>query len=266
MCLYICIYVVPFRPVHGRKVLWYTCGPTVYDSCHMGHARAYLTFDILRRIMGDYFRYDVGYHINITDIDDKIILRARRNFLLHEFERTHHVGLSTESYAAVKDKVEAAILRRGPKLTKKLAELSLLRDTVEPGISERRKKKNFEECEKAIAEQILKQQQFDFVRLKINDVHQFEASGRDAKLAARPLLAILEVSLGCAMDSVAGFEDMRVRAMERARDLEGDLIDLATQVAARASLLNLAVQQGSTKVNKEGNRGILFFNMHTNAY
>lgn len=38
-----------FRPRVGRTVTWYTCGPTVYDACHMGHARAYLTFDILRR-------------------------------------------------------------------------------------------------------------------------------------------------------------------------------------------------------------------------
>ncbi len=51
----------------------------------MGHARAYLTFDILRRIMEDYFQYEVTYHVNITDIDDKIILRARRNHLLKEF-------------------------------------------------------------------------------------------------------------------------------------------------------------------------------------
>eukprot|EP00298_Acanthocystis_sp_HF-20_P015975 c21337_g2_i1.p1 GENE.c21337_g2_i1~~c21337_g2_i1.p1 ORF type:complete len:1000 (-),score=490.61 c21337_g2_i1:49-3048(-) len=72
----------PFIPANGRRVLWYTCGPTVYDSCHMGHARAYLTFDILRRITEDYFGYEVLYQINITDIDDKIILRARRNKLI----------------------------------------------------------------------------------------------------------------------------------------------------------------------------------------
>lgn len=76
----------PFVPGNGRRVLWYTCGPTVYDSCHMGHARAYLTFDILRRIMEDYFGYEVLYQINITDIDDKIILRSRRNKLLDNYE------------------------------------------------------------------------------------------------------------------------------------------------------------------------------------
>eukprot|EP00299_Pterocystis_sp_00344_P019187 c9546_g1_i2.p1 GENE.c9546_g1_i2~~c9546_g1_i2.p1 ORF type:complete len:879 (+),score=259.52 c9546_g1_i2:47-2683(+) len=75
----------PFIPGNGRRVLWYTCGPTVYDSCHMGHARAYLTFDILRRIVEDYFGYEVVYQINITDIDDKIILRARRNKLVADY-------------------------------------------------------------------------------------------------------------------------------------------------------------------------------------
>ena len=43
----------------------------------LGHARAYVTFDIVRRILSDYFGYDVFWVMNITDIDDKIILRAR---------------------------------------------------------------------------------------------------------------------------------------------------------------------------------------------
>lgn len=57
------------------QVKWYICGPTVYDSAHMGHARAYLSFDILRRVMKDYFGYDIQFVMNITDIDDKIIKR-----------------------------------------------------------------------------------------------------------------------------------------------------------------------------------------------
>lgn len=74
----------------GRKVLWYNCGPTVYDASHMGHARSYITFDILRRVLGDYFNYDIFYSMNITDIDDKIINRARRNHLTQQYKISNH--------------------------------------------------------------------------------------------------------------------------------------------------------------------------------
>jgi cysteinyl-tRNA synthetase len=66
-----------------RTVKWYSCGPTVYDSAHLGHARTYVSFDILRRIMASYFGYDVNIIMNITDIDDKIIMRS--NELNKEF-------------------------------------------------------------------------------------------------------------------------------------------------------------------------------------
>lgn len=68
-----------------KKVTWYCCGPTVYDASHMGHARSYISFDILRRVLRDYFQYDVFYCMNITDIDDKIIRRARQNYLFEQY-------------------------------------------------------------------------------------------------------------------------------------------------------------------------------------
>ncbi|XP_039923313.1 cysteine--tRNA ligase, cytoplasmic isoform X1 [Hirundo rustica] len=74
-----------FQPQNGKKVLWYCCGPTVYDASHMGHARSYISFDILRRVLRDYFKYDVFYCMNITDIDDKIIKRARQNYLFEQY-------------------------------------------------------------------------------------------------------------------------------------------------------------------------------------
>ncbi|KAM8895104.1 cysteine--tRNA ligase, cytoplasmic isoform 2-T2 [Spinachia spinachia] len=77
----------PFVPQKGNRVTWYCCGPTVYDASHMGHARSYISFDILRRILKDYFKYDVLYCINITDIDDKIIRRARQNHLLDQYKK-----------------------------------------------------------------------------------------------------------------------------------------------------------------------------------
>ncbi|KAJ1675212.1 cysteinyl-tRNA synthetase, partial [Spiromyces aspiralis] len=75
---------VPFIPKDGKHVSWYGCGPTVYDAAHVGHARNYVTFDILRRIMQDYFGYEVEMVMNITDIDDKIILRGRHAYLLEQ--------------------------------------------------------------------------------------------------------------------------------------------------------------------------------------
>lgn len=68
---------IPFIAKNGRQVTWYICGPTVYDASHMGHARNYVSFDYIRRILNDYFGYDVHMVMNITDIDDKIIVRSR---------------------------------------------------------------------------------------------------------------------------------------------------------------------------------------------
>ncbi|OQE39853.1 hypothetical protein PENCOP_c006G03006 [Penicillium coprophilum] len=77
----------PFVPIDpaGKKVVWYACGPTVYDDAHLGHARNYVSTDIIRRIMRDYFKFDVNFVMNITDVDDKIILRARQQHLFNEF-------------------------------------------------------------------------------------------------------------------------------------------------------------------------------------
>lgn len=69
---------IPHRQ-ESKRVTWYGCGPTVYDAPHMGHARTYIAFDIIRRILTDYFGYDVVMCMNITDIDDKIIKRATEN-------------------------------------------------------------------------------------------------------------------------------------------------------------------------------------------
>ncbi|KAK4514775.1 Pre-mRNA-splicing factor SYF2 [Mucor velutinosus] len=76
-----------FIPKEGRRVTWYNCGPTVYDASHMGHARTYLSMDIIRRVLEDYFKYDVLFVQNVTDIDDKIILRARQQYLFENLKK-----------------------------------------------------------------------------------------------------------------------------------------------------------------------------------
>ncbi|TQD26674.1 cysteine--tRNA ligase [Methanolobus vulcani] len=67
-----------FVPLHGKKVNMYVCGPTVYDHCHLGHARSYVSFDVIRRYL-IYKGYDVNYVSNITDVDDKVINRAKES-------------------------------------------------------------------------------------------------------------------------------------------------------------------------------------------
>jgi cysteinyl-tRNA synthetase len=67
-----------FTPIKAGKVSMYVCGMTVYDFCHLGHARVMVVFDMISR----WFRtsgYEVTYVRNITDIDDKIIKRANEN-------------------------------------------------------------------------------------------------------------------------------------------------------------------------------------------
>eukprot|EP01047_Picozoa_sp_COSAG01_P035153 COSAG01_NODE_2676_length_7264_cov_6.952128_6_plen_457_part_00 len=64
-----------FKPLKDKQVSMYVCGVTVYDVCHIGHARAYVAFDCVRRIL-TLFGYDVTYVQNFTDIDDKIIQRC----------------------------------------------------------------------------------------------------------------------------------------------------------------------------------------------
>ncbi|KAI8476396.1 MAG: cysteinyl-tRNA synthetase [Monoraphidium minutum] len=64
------------RPDMGEKLQMYVCGVTVYDYSHIGHARAYVAFDVLYRVLRDLLRYDVQYVRNFTDVDDKIIKRA----------------------------------------------------------------------------------------------------------------------------------------------------------------------------------------------
>lgn len=67
----------PFKPLDpsGLQVNMYVCGPTVYDDAHLGHARCYITWDVLYRFL-KYMGYTVKYVRNVTDVDDKILKKA----------------------------------------------------------------------------------------------------------------------------------------------------------------------------------------------
>src|SRR3954471_22548105 len=68
----------PFRPIAAPRVGMYVCGMTVYDYCHLGHARVLIVFDIVQRWLRA-SGYQLTYVRNVTDIDDKIIKRAVEN-------------------------------------------------------------------------------------------------------------------------------------------------------------------------------------------
>jgi len=68
----------PFTPIEPKKIRMYVCGMTVYDYCHIGHARVMVVFDMVSRYLRS-IGFDLLYVRNITDIDDKIIERANSN-------------------------------------------------------------------------------------------------------------------------------------------------------------------------------------------
>ncbi|MCD8493708.1 MAG: cysteine--tRNA ligase, partial [Geovibrio sp.] len=67
-----------FHPINDKKVGMYVCGVTVYDLCHIGHARSAVVFDVIRRYLA-FSGYDVTFVKNFTDIDDKIIKRSNES-------------------------------------------------------------------------------------------------------------------------------------------------------------------------------------------
>ncbi|QYJ77717.1 cysteine--tRNA ligase [Shewanella acanthi] len=67
-----------FKPITPGKVGMYVCGVTIYDLCHIGHGRTFVSFDMIVRYLR-YAGYEVNFQRNITDVDDKIIKRANEN-------------------------------------------------------------------------------------------------------------------------------------------------------------------------------------------
>jgi cysteinyl-tRNA synthetase len=89
-----------FKPREGNTVGLYVCGITVYDLCHMGHARTYLSFDVLVRYLRSK-QYNVTYVRNITDVDDKIITRANENGETPDQLTNRTIAMMHEDFAAI---------------------------------------------------------------------------------------------------------------------------------------------------------------------
>ncbi len=89
-----------FSPIEPGKVRLYVCGMTVYDYCHLGHARVMVVFDMVQRWLRA-TGFDVTYVRNITDIDDKIIQRA--------IENRESIGQLTQRFIDAMDEDSAAL-------------------------------------------------------------------------------------------------------------------------------------------------------------
>ncbi len=107
-----------FTPINPPRVNIYTCGVTVYDACHIGHARSLFVFDVIRRYL-EYRGYKVNFARNITDIDDKIINRA--NELKKDWQE-----LVKEYIVSYYQDLEALGVKRGdfePRATENISEM-----------------------------------------------------------------------------------------------------------------------------------------------
>jgi cysteinyl-tRNA synthetase len=109
----------------------YVCGMTVYDYCHIGHARVLVSFDVITRYLRSQ-GYDVDYVRNITDIDDKIIKRANEN--------GESIDVLTTRYIAAMDEDAAALgvikPNKEPKATEFVPEIvSMVQTLVDKGLA-----------------------------------------------------------------------------------------------------------------------------------
>ncbi|WP_417506297.1 cysteine--tRNA ligase [Marinomonas gallaica] len=102
-----------FKPIEDGKVKMYVCGITVYDYCHIGHARAMISFDVITRFLR-HVGYDLTYVRNITDVDDKIIKRAAEN--------NETPSQLTERMIAAQTEDETALGNKAPDLEPKATE------------------------------------------------------------------------------------------------------------------------------------------------
>ena len=89
-----------FKPIEDNKVKMYVCGPTVYDNAHLGHARCYITWDVLYRYL-KFKGYDVTYCRNVTDVDDKILKKADSEGKTPEEVSSYWYKMFTESMNAL---------------------------------------------------------------------------------------------------------------------------------------------------------------------
>lgn len=114
-----------FEPMVPGKVRMYVCGVTVYDYCHIGHARSALVFDVLRRYL-EYSGFAVEFAKNFTDVDDKIIKRANEQGVSCEHVTTTYI----QAYYEDMEKLGVRRATLEPRATEHIADIVALVDTL----------------------------------------------------------------------------------------------------------------------------------------
>lgn len=115
----------PFEPLVPGRVRMYVCGVTVYDHCHIGHARSALVFDVIRRYL-EYCGYRVEFAKNFTDVDDKIIKRANEQGVTCDAITSKYIQAYYEDMAKLG--VRPASIE--PRATEHMADIIRLTETL----------------------------------------------------------------------------------------------------------------------------------------
>jgi cysteinyl-tRNA synthetase len=120
-----------FVPIEPGKVKFYVCGPTVYDYIHVGNGRAFVVFDVLRKLL-QHLKYDVTYVMNLTDIDDRIIERSIKEGISTE----EITGKYTEAFFKDLDALGVQHADISPKATEHVADITrLIEELVDKGFA-----------------------------------------------------------------------------------------------------------------------------------
>ena len=114
-----------FEPIEPKKVRMYVCGVTVYDYCHIGHARSALVFDVLRRYL-ESCGYNVTFVKNFTDVDDKIIKRANEQGVSCDAITTNYI----QAYHEDMSKLGVRVATEEPKATEHIADIIQLTERL----------------------------------------------------------------------------------------------------------------------------------------
>ena len=121
--------VEDFKSIEENKVGMYVCGLTVYNDMHLGHARTYIAFDVIRRWL-EFSGYEVNFVQNHTDIDDKIIKKANQENVSFEYITKKYIERTQEDLEKLQVKTPTSM----PKATDYIAEMvSIIEDLIGKG-------------------------------------------------------------------------------------------------------------------------------------